>query len=205
MHHFSLFVCGLNASPPYGWAKQLAPYNSMGFMPLGPLSSTPHSYRIWNVSISWNTSGVSHKSDSVAGLAGIQNTAGMAVSMCVTLQRSAREVSAYACWGTTQIFGSYQNSCQLLICQPYSCIYQAILWLIELLELEVLSDYLLSILYSKGQGKRKTMMHRQRAQQTGRTPYWRWHHCHVRSGDLCHQFRLFCCCSRAEQERRRAS
>ena len=38
----------------------------------------------------------------------------MVVSMCVTLQRSAREVSAYACWGTTQI------SCQLLICQPYS-------------------------------------------------------------------------------------
>ena len=124
MHHFSLFVCGLNAYPPYGWAKQLAPYNSMGFMPLGPLSSTPHSYRIWNVSISWNTSGVSHKSDSVAGLAGIQNTAGMAVSMCVTLQRSAREVSAYACWGTTQIFGSYQNSCQLLICQPYTRIEQ---------------------------------------------------------------------------------
>ena len=46
-------------------------------------------------------------------------TAGMAVSMCVTLQRSAREVSAYACWGTTQIFGLYQHSCQLLICQPY--------------------------------------------------------------------------------------
>ena len=34
-----------------------------------------------------------------------QNTAGMAVSKCVKLQRSAREVSAYACLGTTQIFG----------------------------------------------------------------------------------------------------
>ena len=43
------------------------------------------------------------------------DTAGMAVSMCVTLQRSAREVSAYACWGTTQISGLYQHSCQLLI------------------------------------------------------------------------------------------
>ena len=47
-------------------------------------------------------------------------TAGMAVSMCVTLQRSAQEVSAYACWGTTHIFGLYQHSCPLLICQPYS-------------------------------------------------------------------------------------
>ena len=42
-------------------------------------------------------------------------TAGMAVSMCVTLQRSAREVSAYACWETSQISGMFQHSCQLLI------------------------------------------------------------------------------------------
>ena len=47
------------------------------------------------------------------------NTAGLAVNMCVTMQRSAREVSAYACWGTTQIFGLYKHSCQLLISQPY--------------------------------------------------------------------------------------
>ena len=43
----------------------------------------------------------------------------MAVSMCVTLQ-SAQEISAYACWGPTQIFGLYQHSCQLFICQPYT-------------------------------------------------------------------------------------
>ena len=38
--------------------------------------------------------------------------------MCVTLQRSAGEVSAYACWDTTQIFGLYKHSRQL-ISQPY--------------------------------------------------------------------------------------
>ena len=55
-------------------------------------------------------------------------TAGMAVSVCVTLQRSTREVSAYACWGTTHIFGLYQHSCQLLICQLYSVGTERWLW-----------------------------------------------------------------------------
>ena len=36
-------------------------------------------------------------------------------SVCVS-----QEVSAYACWGTTQIFWLYQHSCQLFICQPYT-------------------------------------------------------------------------------------
>ena len=34
----------------------------------------------------------------------------MAVSMCVTLQRSAREVSAYACWCTFQHIPALQHS-----------------------------------------------------------------------------------------------
>ena len=45
---------------------------------------------------------------------------GMAVSICVMLQKSAWDASAYACWG----LGCYQHSCQLLIWQAY----RALIW-----------------------------------------------------------------------------
>ena len=47
------------------------------------------------------------------------NTGVIAVSMCVTFQKSVRDVSAYACWGTSQVWDVPQHSCLLLMWRAY--------------------------------------------------------------------------------------